>query len=98
MENEKKSSALLIGFLVVVIIGLTALDIYQDRVITIQRDDLRWLMTHATIRTELPAPAKGAPATSAPAATPSDQKPATPRAAATEAAAAVTPSGAAAKP
>lgn len=36
--------------LLVVVAGLTALDIYQAKVIEQQKYELRWLMTHSIIR------------------------------------------------
>lgn len=50
MESTKTSRGFLVAILCVVVVGLTALDIYQDHVIRVQRDDLRWLLTHAIIR------------------------------------------------
>lgn len=92
---------MLIAFLLAVVVGLTALNLYQDKVIEKQRYELQWLMTHATIRMEAPQPKPGAGAqpTPAPAAMKSEQKPnATPAPVATEAAAAVAPNAATAKP
>ena len=99
MESTQKSRAFLIVFLIAAVAGLTALDMYQDRVIEKQKYELRWLMTHAVIKTELPVPANDAPAKTAPAAPNSQPKPA---AAAgmpgPQAAAAVAPGAPAAKP
>jgi len=64
MESTKTSRGFLVAILLVVVVGLTALDIYQDHVIKFQRDQLRWLMTHSIIRPDVVAtdPAKAAPA------------------------------------
>ncbi|HXZ18775.1 MAG TPA: hypothetical protein VEG63_02440 [Candidatus Acidoferrales bacterium] len=65
MESTKTSRGFLVAILCVVVVGLTALDIYQDRVIERQRFELRWLLTHAIIRADA-APADAAkPAPSA---------------------------------
>jgi hypothetical protein len=98
MESTKKSSALLIAFLLAVVVGLTALNLFQDKVIEQQRYELHWLVTHSTIRMELP-PAKGTQPGQAPASAKPDQKSGAPPApAATEAAAAVAPNATTAKP
>ena len=90
---------MLIAFLLAVVVGLTALNLYQDKVIEKQRYELQWLLTHSTIKMELSKPAKGEPQSPAPAATKPDQKAnAAPAPAATEAAAAVAPNAASAKP
>ncbi len=52
MESTKTSRGFLVAILLVVVVGLTALDIYQDRVIQKQRYELRWLVTHATIHVD----------------------------------------------
>ena len=64
MESTKTSRGFLIAILLLVVAGLTALDIYQDHVINKQRYELRWLMTHSIIRPDAAAvdPAKAAPA------------------------------------
>lgn len=48
--NAKKPNAFLIVFLLLTVLGLVAIDIYQDRVIQKQRYEIRWLMTHGTFR------------------------------------------------
>ena len=96
MESTKRSSATLVAFLLAVVVGLTALNMYQDKVIEKQRYELQWLLTHATIKMELP-PAKGAPNTPAPANTKPELKPDSAPAPA-QAAAAVTPNAATSKP
>jgi hypothetical protein len=55
MENEKKFSAFLVPFLVFAVVGLTALDIYQNRIIERQRYEMRWLVTHAKITGDINA-------------------------------------------
>jgi uncharacterized membrane protein len=49
MENEKKPNHFLIVFLLLTIVGITAIDIYQDRVIEKQRYELKWLLAHSQI-------------------------------------------------
>jgi hypothetical protein len=49
MESTKTSRGFLVAILVVVVVGLTALDIYQDHVIAHQRYELNWLKTHSII-------------------------------------------------
>jgi len=46
----QKPNAFLTVFLLLTIVGLVAIDIYQDRVIQKQRYELRWLITHSIIR------------------------------------------------
>jgi hypothetical protein len=52
MESTKKSHLFLIVFLLLTVVGITAIDIYQDRVIEKQRYELKWLLAHSTIRPE----------------------------------------------
>jgi len=63
MESTKTSRGALVAILVVTVAGLVALDIYQDRIIERQRNELRWLMTHSIIRPDAVAAdaAKSAP-------------------------------------
>jgi len=99
MESTKKSSATLIAFLLAVVVGLTALNMYQDKVIAKQRFELQWLMTHAVIKMDGPVPGKGAAQSPAPSGLKFEQQPnGTSAPAATQAAAAVAPASAAAKP
>jgi len=42
----------LLGSLLVFVVGLTSINIYQDRVIQKQRFELQWLLAHSTIRPE----------------------------------------------
>jgi len=49
MESTKTSRGFLVAILVVAVVGLTALDVYQDRVIAQQRYELNWLKTHSVI-------------------------------------------------
>lgn len=99
MESTKNSRVTLIAFLLAVVVGLTALNIYQDKVIEKQRYELQWLMTHATINVELPKDLKGAKPAPTPSGTKPDQKPdASSAPAAAQAAAAVAPNAATAKP
>ena len=53
MESTKKSRGLVVVVLVLVVTGLTALNVYQDHIIAKQRYELSWLMTHSTIRPDL---------------------------------------------
>ncbi len=53
MESTKNSKGVVIAILVLVVMGLTALDVYQDRIIAKQRFEMTWLLTHATIRPDL---------------------------------------------
>ncbi|HUJ41948.1 MAG TPA: hypothetical protein VLW54_15505 [Candidatus Acidoferrales bacterium] len=69
MQSTKSSRGFLLALLMVVVLGLTALNIYQDQIIHRQQYELRWLLTHSTIRPDVPAPAAaknvpGAPAAS----------------------------------
>lgn len=54
MESTKTSRGFLVAILVGTVVVMTALDIYQDRVIAQQRFELRWLMTHSVIRPDVP--------------------------------------------
>lgn len=45
----------MVAILLLVVTGLTALDIYQDRVIAKQQFELHWLLTHSVIRPDLVA-------------------------------------------
>ena len=77
--------------LLVVVGVLTALDIYQNRIIQTQRFELGWLLTHSTIRpdtilADLQKKTQGAPASDAVKAPPANvaavppvAKPATPQ-------------------
>jgi hypothetical protein len=65
MESTKSSRGFLLAVLLVAVVGLTALDIYQDLIIRRQRDDLRWLMTHSVIRLDAPVPDASKPAPAA---------------------------------
>jgi hypothetical protein len=97
MESSKNSRVTLIAFLLAVVVGLTALNIYQDKVIDKQRYELQWLIAHATINVEMPAQGKDAKSGPAPAGMKSDAKQdAVPAPA--QAAAAVTPNAPTAKP
>jgi len=53
MENAKKPNYFLVVFLLLTVLGITAINIYQDRVIEKQRYELRWLLTHSTIRPDV---------------------------------------------
>jgi len=55
MENAKKPNYFLVVFLLLTVLGITAINIYQDRVIEKQRYELRWLLTHSTIRPDVDA-------------------------------------------
>jgi len=68
MESTKSSRGLVIAILIVVVLALTAQNVWQDRVIQQQRYELRWLLTHSTIRPDVPAPAAAKSAPGAPAA------------------------------
>jgi len=57
MESTKTSRGLLVAILLVTVVALTALDIFQDRVIERQRVELRWLITHTVIRPDVPVDA-----------------------------------------
>jgi hypothetical protein len=52
VETSKKPSVFLAVVLGLAVLALTALDIYQDKVIRQQQFELRWLVTHSTIRPE----------------------------------------------
>ncbi|HKM90278.1 MAG TPA: hypothetical protein VJX29_06665 [Candidatus Acidoferrales bacterium] len=52
MQSTKTSKGILLALLLVFVVGLTSVNIYQDRVIQKQRFELQWLVTHATIRPE----------------------------------------------
>ncbi len=52
MQSTKTSKGILLASLLVFVVGLTSINIYQDRVIQKQRFELRWLMAHSTIRPE----------------------------------------------
>ena len=64
---------MLIAFLLAVIVGLTALNMYQDKVIEKQRYELQWLLTHSIIKMDGP-PAQNGAQTPAPAGMKQDQK------------------------
>jgi hypothetical protein len=49
MENTKRSNNFLIVFLLLTVVGTTAIDIYQDRVIEKQRYELKWILAHSKI-------------------------------------------------
>ena len=49
MESTKSSRGFLVAILFVALLGVTALDIYQDKVIAKQRYELNWLKTHSII-------------------------------------------------
>jgi hypothetical protein len=68
MESTKTSRSVVVAVLVLLVSGLTALNIYQDHVIAKQRFELHWLLTHSTIRPDILAAeaAKKAPAASTP--------------------------------
>ena len=68
MESTKTSRGFLVAILLVTVVGLTALDIYQDHVIRRQQFELRWLMTHTVFKAELPVPASDGSKSAVPAA------------------------------
>ena len=47
----------MLAILMLVVVGMTALNIYQDHVIHRQQYELRWLLTHSVIRPDVPASA-----------------------------------------
>jgi len=61
MESTKSSRGLVIAILLLAVLALTAQNIWQDHLIQRQRYELRWLLTHSTIRPDVPAAAKSAP-------------------------------------
>jgi len=54
MESTRTSRGFVVALLSVVVLALAALNVYQDHVINRQRYELRWLMTHSTIRPDAP--------------------------------------------
>jgi hypothetical protein len=54
----KKNSPVFVGFLLVVILGLTAMNVLQNRVIQRQRTEIAWLMSQGvTVHVAPPQPA-----------------------------------------
>jgi len=66
MQSTKSSRSFVIAILVVVVLALTAQNIWQDHLIQVQRYELRWLLTHSTIRPDAPASAAAHTAPGAP--------------------------------
>jgi cytoskeletal protein RodZ len=50
MESTRTSRGFVVAVLLVAVVALTALNVFQDHVINVQRYELRWLLTHSTIR------------------------------------------------
>jgi hypothetical protein len=65
-ESAKKPNTFIVALLLVAVLGLSALNIYQDHVIASQRVELHWMMEHGTFRYDAAAP----PGVKAPASAP----------------------------
>jgi hypothetical protein len=50
MESTKQSRGFVVAALLAAVVALAALNVYQDHIINRQRYELRWLLTHSTIR------------------------------------------------
>ncbi len=53
-----KTNRFLVLLLLVVVVFLTGVNVYQNRVITKQSFEIRWLLAHCNERAPAPGPAK----------------------------------------